>query len=108
MHKLFAVAALALAPLAVQAQDHSAHAGHADHAAPAVTHGALTLDTQVEAILAKAADKAVLDKHLPGMTAPPQFEQAKSMSLRQISSFAPQHITAELLAAVEADLAAIK
>jgi hypothetical protein len=106
MQKLIAAAAaLALVPVAAQAQDHSGHAGHA---APATAQAALTLDTPVEAIIADAQGKAVLDKHLPGMTAHPQFEQAKTMSLRQISGFAPEHITAELLAKVEADLAAIK
>jgi hypothetical protein len=104
--KLFLAATLAATTAApVIAQDaHAGHAGHADHAAAA----RLTLDTPVEAIVADAAGKAVIDKHLPGMVAHPQYEQAKAMSLRQISSFAPEHITAEVLARVETDLAAIK
>ena len=107
--KLLFAAAFAAAPASPAfAQD--AHAGHADHTAhaSAATAARLNLDTPVEAIMADAAGKTVLDKHLPAMAAHPQYEQAKAMSLRQIAAFAPEHITPELLAKVETDLAAIK
>ena len=106
MRLLFCAALAAAAASPAFAQD--AHAGHADHAAHATAAARLNLDTPVEAIVADPAGKAVIDKHLPAMTAHPQYEQAKSMGLRQIAAFAPEHITPELLAKIEADLAAIK
>ena len=109
MQKLFAAAAaLALAPFAAQAQDHSAHAGHAEHAAQAAVTSSLTLDTPVEAIVADAKGKAVLEANLPGVTTHEHYEMFKTMSLKQIAGMAPDKLTPELLAKVEADLAAIK
>ncbi len=107
--KLLVAAALAAAAASPAfAQD--AHAGHADHAAhaTAASSARLNLDTPVGEIMADGAGKAVIDKHLPAMASHPQYEQAKAMSLRQIAAFAPEHITPELLAKVEADLAGIK
>ncbi len=110
MHKYaIAAAALALAPFAAQAQDHSAHAGHADHAAPAVAaDGKLTLDTPVEAIVAKPEGKAVLEANLPGITTHEHYEMFKAMSLKQIAGMAPDRLTPDALAKVEAGLAALK
>ena len=53
------------------------------------------------------AAKAVLDKHLPGMSENPQMEQARPMSLKALQQFAP-NITDEKLKAVDEDLAKIK
>ena len=110
MHK-FAIAAatLAHAPFAAQAQDHSAHAGHAGHAAPvAAADGKLTLDTPVEAIVAKPEGKAVLEANLPGITTHEHYEMFKAMNLKQIAAMAPDRLTPEALAKVEAGLAALK
>lgn len=105
MQKFFAAAAaLALVPFAAQAQDHSAHAGHADHAAQAK----FSLDTPVEAIVADEKAKAVLEANLPGVTTHEHYEMFKTMSLKQISGMAPHKLTPEILAKVEADLAAVK
>jgi hypothetical protein len=105
--KVLLAAALAAATAApVIAQD--AHAGHADHAAPAAATGALTLDTPVEAIVADTKGKAVLEANLPGVTTHEHYEMFKSMSLKQIAGVAPDKLTPEVLAKVEADLAAIK
>ena len=107
-----AAAALALVPVAAQAQDHSAHAGHAGHAghaAPAAAaDGKLTLDTPVEAIVAKPEGKAVLEANLPGVTTHEHYEMFKSMSLKQIAGMAPDRLTPEMLAKVESGLAALK
>ena len=108
MHKLaVAAAVLALFPFAAQAQDHSAHAGHADHAAHAKAYGTLTLDTPVEAIVAKPEGKAVLEANLPGITTHEHYEHFKTMSLKQIAGMAPDKLTPEALAKVEAGLAAL-
>lgn len=102
--------ALALIPAAASAQDHSAHAGHADHAAhtAAAAEARFTLDTPVEAIVADEKGKAVLDAGLPGLTTHEQYEMFKTMSLKQLAGFAPDRLTPETLAKVEAALAALK
>ncbi len=108
---LAAAAALALAPFAAQAQDHSAHAGHAGHTAPAATaaaDGKLSLDAPVEAIVADAKAKAVLEANLPGVTTHEHYPMFKTMSLKQIAGMAPQQVTPEVLAKIEAGLAALK
>lgn len=108
MHKIVvAVAALALAPTAAQAQDHSAHAGHAAPA-PAAADGKLTLDSSVEAIAANPEGKAVLEANLPGITTHAHYEMFKAMNLKQISGMAPTQVTPEALAKIEAGLAALK
>jgi hypothetical protein len=108
MHKFVAAAAaLALAPHAAQAQDHSGHSGHAAPPAAAAT-GKLTLDTPVDAIVARPEGKAVLEANLPGITTHEHYEMFKAMSLRQIAAMAPDKLTPEALAKVETGLAAIK
>lgn len=111
MKIIAAAAVLALAPFAAQAQDHSGHAGHAghaDHAAHANGAGKLTLDTPVEAIVADAKGKAVLEANLPGITTHEHYEHFKTMSLKQLAGMAPDRLTPEALARVEAALAAAK
>ncbi len=84
------------------------HAGHADHAAHAKADSKLTLDTPVEAIVAKPEGKAVLEANLPGITTHEHYEMFKTMSLKQMAGMAPDRVTPETLAKVEAGLAALK
>ena len=100
MRLIFAAAALMLAPAVAQAADTAPAAQ-----APAAR---LSLDTPVETIVADAAGKAVLDTDLPGVTTHEHYDMFKSMTLRQLSSMAPDKLTAEVLAKVEADLAKVK
>ena len=77
--------------------------------APAATPAAkFTLDTPIETIVADAAGKAVIEKDLPGTTTHPMYDQFKGMSLNQVAPMAADKITPEVLAKVQADLAAIK
>ena len=99
MRLIFAAAALAFVSVAGQA---------ADTAPAAEAHARLSLDTPVEAIVADQAGKAVLDADLPGVTTHEHYDMFKSMTLRQLSTMAPDKLTAEILAKVEADLASIK
>ncbi len=73
---------------------------------PAFAAGLTTESTMGELIDNKDA-KAVLDKHLPGMSENPQMEQARPMSLKALQQFAP-NITDDVLKAVDEDLAKIK
>jgi hypothetical protein len=63
--------------------------------------------TDIGTLLDNAATRAVLEKHLPDFVGNPQIEMARAMTLRQIQSFAPDIITDEVLANIDADLAAI-
>ncbi len=67
--------------------------------------GGLDTNSPIRDLLANEQAKAVLEKHVPGMTANPQLQQAMGMSLRQIAPFAPQVFTEELLEAIDKDLA---
>ncbi|HEY6963577.1 MAG TPA: hypothetical protein VI407_00025 [Erythrobacter sp.] len=84
------------APVAVLAQDAPAPA------AP------FTIDTPIEALVADARAKAVLDKYLPGIDQHPAYDQFKALSLRTVAPFSQGMITDELLAKIDADLTAIK
>ena len=113
MQKFFAAAAaLALAPVAAQANTQAAvqtgNAAPADHSAHAAAQSALTLDTPVEVIVARPEGKAVLEANLPGITTHEHYEMFKAMSLRQLAGMAPERLPPEALAKVEAGLAAVK
>lgn len=79
-------------------------------AAPAITTPAarLNLDTPVETIVADAKGKAVLDADLPELTGHPSYEMFKTMSLNQLQGYAPDKLTAEVLAKLATDLAAVR
>jgi hypothetical protein len=63
--------------------------------------------TTIGDLLDNAAAKAVLDKHLPGFSTNPQIEMARTMTLKQVQGFAPDQFKDELLAKINADLAAL-
>ena len=102
---LSALAATLLAgPLAAQTTPAPAPVPAATPAAS----GKFTLDTPIETIVADSAGKAVLDKDIPGMTAHPLYETFKGMTLNALQPAAQGQITDAQMAAVRADLAAIK
>jgi hypothetical protein len=59
-------------------------------------------------LLDNAAAKAVLEKHLPALVGNAQIEMARAMTLKQIQAMAGDMLSDEVLAKVDADLAAIK
>jgi hypothetical protein len=61
--------------------------------------------TDIGTLVDNPATRAILDKVLPGMTTNPQLEMARSMTLKQVQSFAPEQITDERLALIDAELA---
>ena len=90
----------------------SAAPAFADHhaAAPAAPAAAAALSVESSTIgdlLDNPAAKAVLVKHMAGMAENPQIEMARGMTLKQIQGFAPDQITDEALAKVDADLKAL-
>lgn len=99
--KLFVAAALSIATVAAPIA-----------AVPAFAQAAAakfnTTDTTIGDLLANAEAKAVLEKHLKEFVSNPQIEQASSMTLRQIQSYAGDALSDAKLAQVDADLAKIK
>ena len=99
---LIAAAAVAFTPGA------SAFAAEAaPTAAPAPAAALSTSNTDIGTLMDNPASKAVLEKYIPAMIANPQFEMARAMTLKQIQGFAADQITDELLAKIDADLAAL-
>jgi cytochrome P450 len=72
---------------------------------PAAASSLSTAATKLGALLADPASKAVLDKHLPGVSSDKRIAMAKGMTLRSIQAFAPGQFTNEVLDAIDADLA---
>ena len=108
--KLIVPAAAALAFLAPGAFAQTAPAP-ATAAAPAAAPAAAAkfgLDTPIEALVADAKAKAVLDADLPGVTTHPSYDMFKGMSLRAVQPMSDGKLTDEMLKKVETDLAAIK
>lgn len=96
---LIALAAASVAASAVPAlADH--HAAAPPAAAPAFSVETSTIGD----LLDNQAAKAVLVKHMAGMAENPQIEMARPMTLKQIQGFAPDQISDEVLAKVDADL----
>jgi hypothetical protein len=82
----------------------------ADHHAEAAAAAAFTLDTPIETLMADPRAKAVLAANFGGqdLSQHPAYEQFKSLSLKAVAPFSQGLITDEMLAKIEAELAAIK
>ncbi len=104
---LIASAALPLA-LPVMAFAQTAPAQTAPAAVQPAAAAKFSLDTPIQDLYADKDAKAVMDKHLPGLTTLPQYEMIKAISLRQLQPYSDGKLTDAMLAGVEADLAKIK
>lgn len=105
--KFAPLAALGLAVTVIAMPAVAQTAVPAAPAAPAAA-AAFTLDTPIEALVADARSKAVLDKYLPGIDQHPAFEQFKAMSLNMVAPYSQGMVNDDVLAKIAADLAAIK
>lgn len=78
--------------------------------APAATTTAKysTADTDLGTLLDNPVTKAIVEKHIPGMTANDQVDMARGMTLKAIQQYAPDDVTDERLAAIDADLAKLQ
>ncbi len=97
-------AAAALAAVAAVSPAVAADAASAAPAAPKFSTGT----TPIGELVDNAATKVVLEKHLPALIGNPQMEMARSMTLKQIQGFAGDQLSDDVLAKVDAELAAIK
>ena len=64
-----------------------------------------TSSTEIGSLLDDPAAKALLDKHIPGMTANEQVDMARGMTLKDIQQYSPDQITDKVLANLDADFA---
>lgn len=88
--------AVTAAPLAAQAPA----------PAPAAAPAMISIESPIEAIVADAKGKAIIEANFPGMTAHPAYDQFKGMTLKQLAPLSQGVITDEAIAKAEAALAA--
>ncbi len=97
---------LAAAPAHAEPAKTPASAEKAPAAAPAATGAKYTtVDTDIGTLIDDPAAKAIVEKHIPGMTTSDQIDMARAMTLKDIQAYAPDNVTDERLAAIDADLA---
>ncbi len=96
---VFLAAAMLLAPLVVS----PAMAG--DGPASAVSAKYSTNNTDLGTLLDNPATKAILVKYVPAMVSNPQIDMARSMTLKQMQSYAADQLPDATLAKIDADLA---
>jgi para-nitrobenzyl esterase len=64
-----------------------------------------TTETELGVLLDDPAAKAIVEKHIPGLTTNDQVDLARAMTLKDIQAFSPDDVTDERLAAIDAELA---
>ncbi|WP_037518594.1 hypothetical protein [Sphingomonas sp. LH128] len=68
---------------------------------------AYSTNSDLGTLLDNPATKAVLDKYIHEMISNPQIEMARSMTLRQLQAYSGDTLKDEVLAKIDADLAAV-
>lgn len=66
-----------------------------------------TAETEIGILLDDPIAKAIVEKNIPGFTTDEQVDQARGMTLKQVQQYAPDSITDEVLAKIDADFAAL-
>ena len=69
--------------------------------------GKLSVDSKIKDIMESEAAKAILERHIPGITTDKQLKMAYGMSLRAIQKFPQAGITPEQIEGIEGELAAL-
>ncbi|MET0269295.1 MAG: hypothetical protein ABW173_02600 [Sphingomonas sp.] len=77
-------------------------------AMPAAAPGHYSVqETTLGTLLDDPAAKAVLDKNIPGLSANPQIDMGRSLTLSAIQGFSPDQVTDKALTAIQTDLNAL-
>lgn len=98
MKTLFLALALAAAPVAATAAP----------ALPAAVQDARpTIGWTIGELLANEKSRAVLEKHLPGISDHPARPQFEGMTLEQVAPYSDGEVTQDLIDAIDADLKAL-
>ena len=102
MRALIVAAALvgSLVSLSALAQAQSSTA-----ATPAAKQTYTTADTEIGTLLDDPAARAVLDKRVPTVSKGDRIDMARSMTLKSLQQYAPDTITDQVLADIDADFA---
>ncbi len=74
----------------------------------AETSSYTTAETTIGVLMEDPAAKAILDKHVPGMTENPSISMAAGMTLKALQGMTGGKITDDMLAAVDADVKVMK
>ena len=98
-------AALASIALAAVAGTALAQTQTPPPAAPAAARP--TIASPIKDLIANAQTRAVLEKHLPGISQHPALPQFQDMTLAQVAPASNGALTPELIAAIDADLKAL-
>lgn len=64
-----------------------------------------TSDTEIGVLLADPAAAAIVSKHLPEITGSGQVEMVSGMTLKAVQGFAPDRVSDDALAKIDAELA---
>ena len=73
--------------------------------APAATVKYSTAETDLGTLLDDPAAKAIVEKHIPGLTTNDQVDMARGMTLKAIQQYSPEEVTDARLGAIDTDLA---
>lgn len=65
---------------------------------------AFSIESKLADLLQNDAAKAILDKHVPGMSSDPRLAMAKGMSLKTVAGFSQGQISAAALSAMDTEL----
>ncbi|HNR97657.1 MAG: hypothetical protein BWY10_01050 [Chloroflexi bacterium ADurb.Bin180] len=65
---------------------------------------AFSINSKLGDLIANEQAKAVLEKHLPGMSTHPQLAMAKGMTLKMIAAFPQAGLSPDKLKAIDEDL----
>jgi para-nitrobenzyl esterase len=98
-----AALAIAIAPIIAAPAMAADTTATSPAAAPAFT----TAGTDLGTLLDNPATKAVLAKYIAAMISNPQIDMARSMTLRQLQSYASDQLTDDVLARIDAGLAQV-
>ncbi len=79
-----------------------------DHSKQAEAAAKPSIDMSIEQLVADERSKAILEKHLPGISAHPSYGQFKGMTLVQLQPWSGGMITDEGISKIKADLEAIE
>jgi len=103
-----ALALTALSSAAIAAEPAKTAAPAAATPAVPATPKYTTADTEIGTLLDDPAARAILDKLVPEMTSNDQIDMARAMTLKSIQAYAPDDLTDELLAKIDAEFAKLK
>jgi len=98
-------AALASIALAAVAGTALAQTRTPPPAAPAAARP--TIASPIKDLIANAQTRAVLEKHLPGVSQHPALPQFQDMTLAQVAPVSGGVVTPQVIAAIDADLKAL-